>query len=465
MIKNIQFIVASILSGVFVMTGNSMNAQVQAPTTLCNHVIVGYWHSFDNQISTVVKLRDVPCYYNVVNISFFEGASPSDPTVVFRLDEKAVETEAELISDIKILKSRGQKVMASIGGANGAISLPDDAAKTKFVNSISGLIDKFGIEGLDIDIEGGAISLSGADNDYKNPTTPVIKNMISAFKTLKAKYGSNFWISAAPEVAYVQGGITAYGSIWGAYLPIIYGLRNELNFLQVQYYNAGGNTASDGNSYNQGTADFIVAMSDMLLSGFKIANGQTFEPLREDQVAFGLPSTTGAAPAGGYLALAEVTKALDYLTKGSSFGGKYKLSKSFPNLRGIMTWSVNWDNIPSSKYAFGKTFAQYFCGSTNLCSATTNIGENKDSGNNLHLYPNPSSGLTSIEGYAADETTALQIFTIYGTEVYSEAIHQKGNFQRQVDLSAYASGVYFIKITSDAASETKRILLCTSTLQ
>lgn len=464
MTRKIQFIIAGILSGVFVMTGNSLSAQVKASAALCNHVIVGYWHSFDNQISTVVKLRDVPCYYNVVNISFFEGASPSDPTVVFRLDEKAVETEAELIIDIKILKSRGQKVMASIGGANGAISLPDEAAKTKFVNSISGLIDKFGIEGLDIDIEGGAISLSGADNDYKNPTTPVIKNMISAFKTLKTKYGSNFWISAAPEVAYVQGGITAYGSIWGAYLPIIYGLRNELNFLQVQYYNAGGNTASDGNSYNQGTADFIVAMSDMLLSGFKIANGQTFEPLREDQVAFGLPSTTGAAPAGGYLGLAEVTKALDYLTKGTSFGGKYKLSKSFPNLRGIMTWSVNWDNIPSSKYAFGKTFAQYFCGSTNLCSPTTNIGENKDSGSNLQLYPNPSSGMTNIEGYAAGETTELQIFTMYGTEVYSEAIRQKGNFQRQVDLSAYASGVYFIKITSNAASETKRIMLCTSKL-
>jgi chitinase len=462
MIRKIHYIIAGILSGVFVMTGNSLSAQVQASAALCNKVIVGYWHSFDNQISTVVKLRDVPCYYNVVNISFFEGASPSDPTVVFRLDEKAVQTEAELIEDIKFLKSRGQKVMASIGGANGAISLPDEAAKTKFLNSLYGLIDKFGIEGLDIDIEGGAIVLSGGDNDYKNPTTPVIKNIISAFKTLRAKYGSNFWITAAPEVAYVHGGITAYAGIWGAYLPIIYGLRNELNFVQVQYYNAGGNTASDGNSYNQATADFIVAMSDMLLSGFKIANGQTFEPLREDQVAFGLPSTTGAAPAGGYLALAEVTKALNYLTKGTSFGGKYKLSKSFPGMRGIMTWSVNWDNITSSKYAFGKTFAQYFCGSTNLCGPAMEVGENPDSGNNLHSFPNPSNGLTNIEGYAVGESTSLQIFTIYGTRIYSEAINQKGNFQRQVDLSAYASGIYFIKITSNASNETKKIMLCTS---
>ena len=443
---------------VFLLTGSILSAQEQRPATLCNKVIVGYWHTFDNGVSTVIKLRDVPCYYNVVNISFLEGTSPSDPTVIFRLDDK-VEGEAELISDIKILKNRGQKVMASIGGANGAVSIPDENAKTKFVNSLITIIDKFGIEGLDIDIEGGAISLGAGDNNYQSPTTPVIKNLISAMKQLKAKYGSNFWISAAPEVAYVQGGITAYGNIWGAYLPIIYGLKNELNFLQVQYYNAGGNTAPDGQSYNQATADFIVAMSDMLLSGFKIANGQTFEPLREDQVAFGLPSTTGAAPAGGYLALAEVTKALNYLTKGVSFGGKYKLTKTFPNMRGIMTWSVNWDNIPSSGYAFGKTFSNYFCNNTNLCGTTTGLNDAEKETPELHVFPNPSNGVTTIEGYANAGISSLKIVSIYGKELYTEEINQAGNFHKEIDLANYANGMYLIKITNPLQSYTKRILI------
>ena len=366
-----------------VIVHQSANAQQNpSTTTSCNKVDVGYWHSFDNGISTVIKLRDVPCSYNVVDIAFLEGASPSDPTMVFRLDEAKVETEAELIQDIKILKSRGVKVIASIGGQNGAVSLPDAAAITKFVNSTSLLIDKFGFEGLDIDIEGGAVVLSGADNDFQNPTTPVIKNLISAFKQLKAKYGSSFWITMAPEVDYVQGGVTAYGSIWGAYLPIIYGLRNELDFIHVQYYNGGGGTGSDGNSYNQGTADFIVAMSDMLLSGFKINNGQMFPALREDQVAFGMPSTTGAA-GSGYMQLTEINKALDYLIKGVSFGGKYKLPKTFPNFRGIMTWSVNWDNKAPGNYAFSKNFSQYFCNTTNLCSSTTDINNWNDSSNDF----------------------------------------------------------------------------------
>ena len=44
----------------------------------------------------------------------------------------------------------------------------------------------------------------------------------------------------APEFPYVQGGYVAYGSIWGAYLPIIDGLRSDLNIIHVQYYNNGG---------------------------------------------------------------------------------------------------------------------------------------------------------------------------------------------------------------------------------
>lgn len=455
--KVIQIRIALVM---FFLSASYLSAQEQSSAPLCNKVIVGYWHTFDNKISTVIKLRDVPCYYNVVNISFLEETSPSDPTVIFRLDDK-VEGEEELINDIKILKSRGQKVMGSIGGANGAVHIPDEAAKTKFVNSLITVIDKFGLEGLDIDIEGGAISLIGGDNNYQNPTTPVIKNLISAMKQLKAKYGSDFWLSAAPEVAYVQGGITAYGNIWGAYLPIIYGLRNELNFVQVQYYNAGGNTASDGQSYNQATADFIVAMSDMLLSGFKIANGngQTFEPLREDQVAFGLPSTTGAAPAGGYLALAEVTKALNYLTKGVSFGGKYKLTKTFPNMRGIMTWSVNWDNIPSSNYAFGKTFSQYFCNNTNLCGTTTGLNEEKKKDFGFQIFPNPSNGVTTIDGYSDATVNSIKIVTIYGKEIYSEEIHQSGNFSKEIDLTNYANGMYLIKMTNSTQSATKRVML------
>ena len=38
-------------------------------------------------------------------------------------------------------------------------------------------------------------------------------------------------------------------------------------------------------------------------------------------------------------------KVQDYLAKGQSFGGQYRLKNAtgYPSIRGIMTWSINWD--------------------------------------------------------------------------------------------------------------------------
>ena len=414
---------------------NAANAQENGNAPLCNKVVVGYWHSFDNG-TTIVKLRDVPCYYNVVDIAFIEGASNIDPTMVFRLDTVRVQKESEFIEDVKILKKRGVKVIGSIGGANGYVSLPDAAAKTKFVNSLIGLIDKYGFEGLDIDIESN-VTLGSGDTDYQNPTVPMTKNLISACKEIKAKYGPDFWITMAPEVAYVQGGIEAYAGIWGAYLPIIYGLRNELNFIHVQYYNTGGNKAPDGNTYSVATADFIVAMNDMLLSGFKLGNGQMFPALRQDQVAFGLPAAVGAG--GGYMAPSEVIKALNYLTKGTSFGGKYVLSKQFPDLRGIMTWSINWDNKAPSNYAFGKTFSQYFCGSTNLCNVTTDATGEHSNPATFKIFPDPTADKIYLEKQMAFES--VDIYSSSGNLVRTI----KNFNSAEINISELPAGLYFIR--------------------
>jgi chitinase len=124
-------------------------------------------------------------------------------------------------------------------------------------------------------------------------------------------------------------------------------------------------TGMDNKNYTSSTSDFIVAMTEMLLHGFPVAGtSQTFPALREDQVAFGLPAQTSAA-GSGYTTPANVKKALDYLTKGISFGGGYVMRKSsggYPGLRGIMTWSVNWDKANGDEFA--NNYYDYFFGST-----------------------------------------------------------------------------------------------------
>lgn len=328
------------------------------PPPIGDKLLVGYWHNFNNGLTPVMKLKDVSTKWNVINVAFADITG--DGTVSFTPFNA---TDTEFKSDVTYLKNLGKKVVLSLGGQNGALNLPDSTSKTRFTNSLIATIDKYGFNGVDIDIETG-ISLGASDTDYKNPKTPTIVNLIASIKDVCARYGTDFTLSMAPEIAYVQGGITAYAGPWGAYLPIIYALKDKLTYIHVQHYNCGGNTALDGKTYNQGTADFEVAMAEMLLKGFPIAGnaGNMFPALRQDQVMIGIPAAPGAAPSGGYISPTEMKKALDYLIKGVSYGGTYKLQNTsgYSGFKGLMTWSINWD--AQNNYEFTNQYRTYLDG-------------------------------------------------------------------------------------------------------
>ncbi len=129
--------------------------------------------------------------------------------------------------------------------------------------------------------------------------------------------------------------------IWGAYLPIIGGLRSDLTVLHVQLYNNGPVPTPWGN-YNPTTVDMLVGSADMLLEGFQPASGPAFAPLRADQVAFGLPSGPSSANAGNFTSVATIEAAYKCLATGTSCGSHVP-SRKYPAFRGVMTWSINWD--------------------------------------------------------------------------------------------------------------------------
>ncbi|WP_409068467.1 glycosyl hydrolase family 18 protein [Clostridium sp. FAM 1755] len=329
---------------------------VFASSNYSDKILVGYWHNFDNGTG-IIRLKDVSTKWDVINVAF--GESIGDRATIKFSPEMG--TDQEFKEDISYLNSIGKKVVLSIGGQNGVVLLPDENAKKNFVDSMISLIDKYGFNGIDIDLESG-INLINNDKDFKNPKTPQIVNLISAVREICDHYGPDFILSMAPETAYVQGGYVAYAGIWGAYLPIIHGLRDKLAYIHVQHYNAGGNTALDGNNYTQGTADYEVAMAEMLLQGFSVAGNtdNIFPPLKQEQVVIGLPACPSAAPSGGYIKPSEMKKALDYLMKGIPYGGKYKLvnSNGYLAFKGLMTWSINWD--AKSNYEFSTNYREYF---------------------------------------------------------------------------------------------------------
>lgn len=113
----------------------------------------------------------------------------------------------------------------------------------------------------------------------------------------------------------------------------------------------------DGQYHSMGGADFHIAMTDMLLTGFPVAGDahNVFPPLRPGQVAVGMPATVNAG--NGHVPPAEVVKTLNCLTKKTDCGS-CTTHGTWPSLRGLMTWSINWDRFGGGE--FQRTFDGYF---------------------------------------------------------------------------------------------------------
>ena len=193
-------------------------------------------------------------------------------------------------------------------------------------------------------------------------------------------HGKKLILTMAPETAFVQGGMSAYGGIWGAYLPVIHALRDSLDMLNVQLYNSGTMYGIDGNIYTQGTADFIVAMTEAAIKGFNTSGG-FFTGLPATKVGVGLPACVNAA-GGGFTDTATVKSAMNYLLGKGPKPGNYTLQTAggYSNLKGMMTWSINWDKSATcgSVYEFATNFQNIF--QSNPC-ATCPVPANTGSSN------------------------------------------------------------------------------------
>lgn len=318
-------------------------------------IIVGYWHNWYSTWPNSFVLTEVPDAYDVINIAFTEPTVYLGSTMQFTPDVGIYPNPDDFIADVSFLQSQGKTVLISIGGANGAVNLNDAGDVDSFVSTMTAIIDQYGFDGMDIDLEGASLNLVAGDDDFRNPTSPLIVNFIDACNQLCDYYGPDFILTAAPETAYVQGGYSYYGSYWGAYLPVIHALRDRLTYIHVQHYNTGSMYGPDGNLYQPATTDFHVAMAEALLAGFYVdiwGGNIFFDPLLPEQVAIGLPAGANAA-GSGYTEPPEVLDALDYIILGNSFGGQYQLAdpRGYYDFRGLMTWSINWDVHYNNQFA------------------------------------------------------------------------------------------------------------------
>jgi chitinase len=297
------------------------------PCTSCGgglprHLITGYWQDFTNG-AAVMRLSAVNSNYTIIAVAF-ANADPNNPGgVTFSIDSGLSSalggyTAAQFTSDIATLHSQGKKVIISVGGQNGTISVSDATSAANFANSVFSIMQTYGFDGVDIDLENGI-----------NPTF-----MGSALQQLSSKAGSSLIITLAPQTIDMQ-------STGSGYFQLALNIKNILTIVNMQYYNSGTMNGCDGNVYAEGTENFLTALACIQLQG----------GLRPDQVALGLPASTSAA-GSGYVSPSVVNAALDCLETGTNCGS-FKPPTTWPGIRGAMDWSINWD--ASNGYNFANT--------------------------------------------------------------------------------------------------------------
>ncbi|MCQ4043415.1 chitinase, partial [Streptantibioticus rubrisoli] len=281
---------------------------------LPKHAVTGYWQDFCNG-AAVQKLSDVNSQYDLIAVAFANSTS-TPGAVDFSLDPCLNYSDAQFKSDIKAAQAAGKKVIISVGGQNGTISVSDSASATNFANSVFTLMQNYGFDGVDIDLENGL-----------NPTY-----MSQALHALSAKAGPGLIITMAPQTIDML-------SPSSDYFATALNIKDILTVVNTQFYNSGSMNGCDGNVYSEGSVDFLTALACTQLQG----------GLDPSQVGIGVPASSSAA-GSGYVSPTVVNNALDCLTQGTGCGS-FKPPRTWPTLRGAMTWSTNWDASAGNSFA------------------------------------------------------------------------------------------------------------------
>ncbi|MFD4582679.1 chitinase [Streptomyces sp. NPDC058423] len=297
------------------VTATTSNGGNPGNPAVPRHALTGYWQNFDNG-ATVQKLRDVSSQYDIIAVSFADSTATAGE-IVFNLDPAVgYGSVDEFKSDIAAKKSAGKSVILSVGGERGNVTINSDASATAFADSAYALMQSYGFSGIDIDLE------HGINSTY----------LTKALRRLSQMAGSSLVLTMAPQTIDMQNTGTEY-------FRTALAVKDILTVVNMQYYNSGSMLGCDQKVYSQGSVDFLTALACIQLEG----------GLDPSQVGIGVPASTRGA-GSGYVDPQIVKNALDCLTRGTGCGS-FKPSRTYPTLRGAMTWSTNWDATAGSAWS------------------------------------------------------------------------------------------------------------------
>jgi len=304
------------------LNNQASDAASLMPSLAGKKILMGFWHNWPAGPSdgyqrgqfANIALENVPKEYNVVAVAFMKGSGI--PTFKpFNV------SDAEFRRQVGVLNSQGRAVLISLGGADAHIELRA-GQEQPLANEIIRLVETYGFDGLDIDLEQSAIDFAA------NKT--VLPAALKLVKDHYAGQGKHFIISMAPEFPYLTAS--------GKYVGYLQALEGYYDFIAPQFYNQGGDGVWVPEA-NNGSGAWIAQNNDAMKEDFLyylteslVTGTRGFTRIPADKFVIGLPANVDAA-ATGYV--------IDKTVVGNAM--KRLAVKGHP-IKGLMTWSVNWDN-------------------------------------------------------------------------------------------------------------------------
>lgn len=444
----------------------SNTSKAQLPDKVC----VGYWENWGS-----IQIADIPDVYNVVCLAFWEAdkdLNPYNNTVNDLEFTPVVATGGAFVIRTQISEGQddGKVYLMSIGGANGSFILNNTTDKNTFVDKTKLIIQQYGMDGIDLDFEQSMYVCNTGSHSFGSPAQH-LQYLIDGIREIMSWYQSTYSkkmiLTMAPEIKYTIGALSPWGETCdGAWLPVIQELSDELDLLMVQLYNAGSiygtppSAWSTGPAYAAGTPDFIIAGTEALIEGFESQNDALpgdYLGLPASKIAVAVPSCSAAAWSGSY-STSTIEGAINYLTGKGPKPGTRTLTKSYPDLRGIMTWSINKD-VQSCGNAIGTLAPNLFDyegtggGTGGGGGGTGGGGGGAESINELNyqlmnFYPNPTTGTITVESNKLVGKT-LFVTNIEGRVVKTNVMNSEKEI---IDLSDLAEGVYYLRAENYAAT-------------
>lgn len=309
------------------------------------HQLIGYWNGGGTGANRF-RLHDVSPQWDVIIVAFAVPARSGEAEMVFRTPFQYQPEEFK--AEIAELHSRGKKVMISLGGGGQNFQVRTPAARQQFIDTVTGIVEQYGFDGVDIDFEAPSIVTEPGDTDFRHPTSAGTVNLIAALHALHNHFGPAFMISLVPEGTQTPGGYPGYGGQFGSYLPLVYGLRDILTFCDTQDYNTPPLQGLDGNIYQAGTVDYHAAMTELMLRGFPVGRDSRhmFPPVPANKIAVGFLNSDTTPQI--------VMDAMNYIVTGKAPAGtKYKLLRpaGYPAMRGAMFWTIDADRRGEYNYS------------------------------------------------------------------------------------------------------------------